>query len=221
MTDQEWHEDWYLPVKKVGMTTLLLAAVFSFLPLVYLYFAKGILPDFTTSIRAWGLVAASFGAFYVVEPVSYYAILGLAGTYLSFLTGNISNLRLPCSAMAQEVLEVEEGSRKAEIVGTLGITGSVITNLLGVTLAAMIGMYIIEILPEIVIHAFRNYTAPAIFGAVFGQFSMKYPRLAPVGITISIILIGVFSAPAWISILAAVFGSIFVGKILFNRGIID
>ncbi len=221
MTDKQWHEDWYLPVKKVGMATLLIAALFSFFPLAYLYFAKGIVPDVTTALKAWGLVAASFGAFYIVEPVSYYAILGLAGTYLSFLTGNIANLRLPCSAMAQEVLEVKEGTREAEIIGTLGITGSVITNLVGVTLAAIIGMSIIEVMPDIVIHAFRNYTAPAIFGAVFGQFSMRYPKLAPFGIGIPLVLSAVFGAPAWVQILGAVFGTIFIGKILFDRDYIN
>lgn len=221
MNDREWHNEWFLPVKKVGMTTLLIAAVFSFFPLAYLYFAKGILPDLTTSLQSWGLVAASFGAFYVVEPVSYYAILGLGGTYLSFLTGNIANLRLPCSAMAQEVIDVEEGTKEAEVIGTLGITGSVITNLIGVTLAAFIGMSIIEIMPDFVIHAFRNYTAPAIFGAVFGQFSMRYPKLAPFGIGIPLFLSVIFGAPAWIKILGAVFGTILVGKLLFDREYIN
>ncbi len=34
---------------------------------------------------------------YIIEPVSYSPILGIPGTYMSFLSGNISNMRLPCS----------------------------------------------------------------------------------------------------------------------------
>lgn len=122
---------------------MLIACVLSFPPLIYLYVVHGILPPFAQSMTAWMLVASVFGAFYVVEPTSYYPILGLAGTYISFLSGNISNLRLPCSAMAQEVVGVQEGTKQAEIVGTMGIIGSVIVNLIGVTLAAVFGTIII------------------------------------------------------------------------------
>ncbi|MCK8817838.1 hypothetical protein MWH28_10735 [Natroniella sulfidigena] len=214
-------EIWYKPVKKIGMATLITAVIGSFGPLLYLYFTRGVYPPLDAALSAWALVAASFGAAYFVEPISYYAILGLAGTYVSFLSGNISNLRLPASAMAQEVLEVEEGSKKAEIIGTLGIIGSVITNLIGVTLAAFIGMRLIEVFPPIVVDAFRDYTAPAIFGAVFGQFTMKYPKLAPFGIGIPLILLGVFDAPLWLVILGAVFGTILVARVFYQKGLIE
>lgn len=219
--ENNWEEMWVKPIKKVGMITLLVAAALTFTPLIYLYLTRGILPPLDAALRSWGLVAAAFGAFYIVEPVSYYAILGLAGTYMSFLTGNIGNLRLPCSAMAQEVVGVTEGTKEGEVIGTLGITGSVITNLIGVSLAALVGMWIIGILPDIVVEGFRNYTAPAIFGAVYGQFAIRYIKLSPVGIGIPLIMVGVFGAPAWLAILAAVFGTIGIARFMFSKGIIE
>ena len=125
INEQKYHEVWTKPVIRMGMITMLLASALSFVPLVYLYMVHGVLPPFAQAMTAWVLVASVFGAFYVVEPISYYPILGLAGTYISFLSGNISNLRLPCSAMAQEVVGVEEGTKQAEIIGTMGIIGSV------------------------------------------------------------------------------------------------
>ncbi len=62
------------------------------------------------------MVALSFGAFYVVEPISYYAALGLTGTYLSFLSGNIGNMRVPCATMALETTESEPGTLQAEVL---------------------------------------------------------------------------------------------------------
>lgn len=133
---------------------------------------------------------------------------------------NISNLRLPCSAMAQEVVGVEEGTRQAEIIGTMGIVASVIVNLIGVTLAAFVGSWLIALFPPAIADAFRTYTAPAIFGAVFGQFSMRQPKLAPFALGIPVILLGVFNVPVWVAILAAVFGTILIARIFYTRKII-
>ncbi len=221
MTVEDRYEQiWIKPVIRIGVITMLLAVVLSFGPLAYLYIVHGILPDWPTALAAWGLVAATFGAFYIVEPVSYYPILGLAGTYISFLSGNISNLRLPCAAMAQDVVGVPEGTRKGEIIGTMGICGSVVVNLLGATLAAFIGSWLIGILPEIVAEAFKIYTAPAIFGAVFGQFSLKEPKLAPFALGIPLILL-YLNVAVWIVILAAVFGTVAIGRVFYMKNIIS
>jgi len=81
-------KDWKDPVIKVGMITLLMASALSFLPVLYLYFVHGIIPSVSLMLKSWGMIALLFGAFYIVEPVSYYVVLGLAGTYVYvFLVG--------------------------------------------------------------------------------------------------------------------------------------
>lgn len=216
MDKKRLDEIWVKPVIRVGMTTLLLAAFLSFLPSIYLYMKYGVFPSFDIAMKSWGMIAALFGAFYVVEPISYYSVLGMTGTYLSFLSGNISNLRLPCAAMALEVTETEPATREGEIISTLGITGSIITNLIGTTLAAFIGAALIKLFPPVIADAFKNYTVPAIFGAVFGQFAIKYPKLAIVGIGIPVILRFTTTLPAWVLIIASVFGTIIIARLLYN-----
>ena len=219
VNEQRYNEVWTKPVIKIGMITMLIACVLSFLPLIYLYMVHGVLPPFASAMTAWALVASVFGAFYIVEPLSFYPILGLAGTYISFLSGNISNLRLPCSAMAQEVVGVQEGTKQAEIIGTMGIIGSVVINLLGVTLAALVGNWLIGMFPPFVADAFRKFTAPAIFGAVFGQFAMRQPKLAPFALAIPITML-YFKLPIWSVILAAVFGTIAISRVFYKAKII-
>ena len=141
------HEHWTRPVVRIGMITMLSACILSFLPLVYLYIVYGVYPKLSTAITAWGLIAAVFGAMYFVEPISYYPILGLAGTYMSILSGNVSNLRLPCSAMAQEVLGVKEGTRQAELIGTMGIIGSIIVNFCCCNPCSLCGLFVDQVVP--------------------------------------------------------------------------
>lgn len=217
MNNKEFHEIWDKPVIKIGTITLLLASFTTFLPCIYLYATEGVFPDISTALKAWAMIASLFGAFYIVEPISYYSILGLAGTYLSFLSGNISNVRLPCAAMALEATNTEPGTKEAEIVSTLGLTGSIITNLIATALAAVIGTALINVLPPAIAIAFKNYTVPAIFGAVFGQFALKYPKLAIVGIGIPTLLRFTTSLPAWMLIIASVFGTIAFAKITYKK----
>ena len=99
------------------------------------------------------MVALSFGAFYVVEPISYYAALGLTGTYLSFLSGNIGNMRVPCATMALETTESEPGTLQAEVASTMAICGSIITNLIATTAAVLVGSAVVSVLPDVIVSA--------------------------------------------------------------------
>lgn len=223
----EFERIWNKPAKKIGVPTLLIPAAMCFLPNLYLYLVHGVFPSFQVAMESWGMIAAIFGAIYVIEPVSFYPVLGLTGTYISFLSGNIGNMRLPCSATAQDVVGVEPASQEAEIISTLGITGSVVTNLIFVSIAAVSGAAILQMLPPVVADALKIYAVPAIFGAMFGQFVLKYPLIAVFGIGIPVCLylggpaIGMpVLAKPYVVIASAVFGCIGVGRILYKMGII-
>ena len=100
MSDNEIMKQWKKSSIVIGSPTNILAALTSFIPVIWLCTTYDCWPPISTVLTAWGMVAASFGAFYFVEPVSYYAALGMTGTYLSFLSGNIGNMRVPCAALA-------------------------------------------------------------------------------------------------------------------------
>jgi hypothetical protein len=210
---------WKRPVNRIGVLTLACAIVASLLPSLYLYVVYGTFPSATMAFQAWSMIAMSYVAFYFIEPFSYYPILGLTGTYMSFLTGNISNLRLPASAAAQEAVGVEIGSKKAEIVSTLAISGSVITNTLIVTIAVIFGNTLINIFPQPVVDALSTYTLPAIFGAIFIQFAMNNIKIAIIALPIPIILLGIVKVvPIWITIALSVFVPILVSRLVYKAG---
>ena len=112
------------PVKNIGMITLIVAIICLFIPGLYLYFFHGLIPPFWSMVSAIVAVWSFMAIMGVVEPIVYYPILGFGGTYMSFLVGNVLNLRVPVSATAQQVVGTKEGTPEAEIVSTLGIAGS-------------------------------------------------------------------------------------------------
>ena len=207
---------WKRSCNIIGMPTNLLAAATSFLPVLWLCWTYSCWPELDVVLKAWGLVAASFGAFYFVEPISYYSVVGLSGTYLVFLSGNIGNMRIPCAAQALDATNTEPGTLQAEVVSTLGICGSIITNLIAVALAACVGASVVAMLPKVVSDAFVKYAAGAIFGGTFGNFAIKYPKIAIFGIGIPWALLTYVKPPAYVTIIAAVFGTILIARIFYS-----
>lgn len=64
------------PSIRIGTITVLLAMLGSFFPNIYLYLAYGVWPDASHMFSAWGSIAMAFGAFYLVEPISYFPVFG-------------------------------------------------------------------------------------------------------------------------------------------------
>lgn len=166
-----------------GRTTLWLLIAACLLPPLYLSFVLGYHPG-------WGIIlagiigyAAFIGIMWVLEPVTYYPTLGIAGTYMAFLTGNIANMCLPCSAAAQNAIGAEPGTKKAEIAGALGIAIASLVNIAVIISIILGGSYIITMLPAPVESAF-TFVLPAIFGGVLGQFAYKNPLYGVIALII-------------------------------------
>lgn len=216
--NNNYMETWKKNSIKIGSPTNILAAVASFLPVIYLCVAYDCWPDWNLVMAAYGMIALSFGAFYVVEPVSYYASLGMSGTYLSFLSGNIGNMRVPCAALALDVTKSETGTIQAEVVSTMAICGSIVTNLIATTAAALVGTAIVAVLPAAINKGLQTYASAAIFGATFGNFAVKKPKVAMLGFCIPLVCkLFLKGMPAWLIIVLSVFGTVGIARLFYMK----
>lgn len=164
----DYYSGTYIPgIVKWGKITLLLGIFAGFLPALVMAF-RGYMPPVSAIIAGTLMQISVSGAFYIVEPISYFPILGIPGTYLTFLSGNTSNMRVPCSSVAQEAAGVEMGTEEGSIISTIGIATSILVNVVILTVGAVAGSVILNILPAPVKEAL-NFLLPALFGAVFGQ----------------------------------------------------
>ena len=64
----------------------------------------------------------------VVEVIAYSPMLGAGGTYLSFVSGNIMNLKMPCALNAMENATVKANTEEGEVITTIAIAASTITT---------------------------------------------------------------------------------------------
>lgn len=228
--DNKYYSETYMPgIIKWGKLTMLLGIITMFLPPLVFSAVFGYWPPLSAILTGTLAQVSECGAFHVVEPISYFPILGIPGTYMTFLSGNTSNMRLPCSSVAQEAAGVEFGSRQGTIISTIGIGVSVIVNIVILTIGAVGSNVILGLLPEAVTSAL-NFLLPALFGAVFGQFAVSRPKLAVVSILIVFAInwlnnngcLGVLGDFAGsVVILVSVFGSIFAGRFIYKKELAD
>ena len=178
------------------------------------------IPPLTAVIRGLIAVWSFMAVMAVLEPIVYYPILGFGGTYMSFLVGNVLNLRVPVSATAQQVAGTKEGTAEAEIVSTLGIAGSLIAS----EFVMIVG--VLAFLPFIgkiqgsgmAIEVALDQVLPALFGALGGVFLFRVPKLGIVPLGLGI-LIALFKAdlPYSIVIPPMVILSIIAARIMYKK----
>ena len=173
-----------------------------------------------------GLLATApmYWAVGAIETVTFVPMLGAGGSYLSFVTGNISNLKLPCAINALEQNEVSANSEEGEIISTIAIaTSSIVTTLIilvGVTCIAPLT----PILEAPVLQPAFEQILPALFGGLGVAFVSKNWKIAVAPILLMLALFifipAMNSGTVGIMVPVSAVFTIAVARILYKRGVL-
>ena len=144
-------------------------------------------------------VAPLFYVTAIVEVTAYSPILGTGAMYLSFTTGNISNLKLPCALAAMDAAGVKSNSEEGEVISTIAIASSSIVTTVIIALCVMVFKPILPYITaedSVIAPAFRQ-VLPSLFGALGASYFAKHWRVsvAPV-ILLCVLLIFSGAIPA-------------------------
>lgn len=158
--------DYYKGIHRLGrITTAIMIVLLISVPFSIKYIYK-IQLDFSKSIKAIIAVFGVYGIVSLVEFFSFTPLLGSGGVYLSFITGNITNMKLPAAISAMNIVGVEPGSEEGELVSVIAIAvSSLVTSAL-----LMLGMFAFAKLEPVLNNpslapAFNNLM-PALLGAL-------------------------------------------------------
>ena len=134
------------------------------------------------SIVGKGLASIAF--FFVtgiIEVVAYSPMLGAGGTYLSFVTGNIMNLKMPCALNAMENAKVKANTEEGEVITTIAICASIITT----TIVIAVFVIIFALNPQFSEIMSSDTFAPAfqqvtytIFGSLAATYFVKHWKIS-------------------------------------------
>lgn len=173
-----------------------------------------------------GLVATApmYWAVGAVETVTYVPMLGAGGSYLSFVTGNISNLKLPVALNALEQAEVKPSSEEGEVISTIAIAVSSIVT----TLIIIVGVILITPLTPVLnspalAPAFAQIL-PALFGGlgvVFISCNWKI-SIAPVILMLVLFIFvpALNSSTVGIMVPVGVLFTLGVSRLMYKKGLL-
>ena len=182
----------------------------------------GATPDFNALLTAAIAILPMYWAVGLVEVFTYVPMLGAGGTYLSFVTGNISNLKLPCALEAMNRAEVKPSEEEGEIISTIAIaTSSIVT-----TLIILVGVILIIPISPLLEHpalapAF-DMILPALFGGLAVAFVSKNIKIAIAPMLLMLLLFifvpGLNAGTVGIMVPVGVIFTVIVARILYKKG---
>lgn len=200
---------------------LSMAAILMAFPIVVGIIFSAI-PDWAAVGKGLIATAPMYWAVGIIETITYIPMLGAGGSYLSFVTGNISNLKLPCALNALDNAKVKAQSEEGEIISTIAIAASSIVTTLIVILGVLLIVPLTPILSAEELKPAFDQMLPALFGALGVVFVSKNVKLA-LGPVLLMLILFIFvpalnAGTVGIMVPVGVVFTIAYARILYKRG---
>ena len=181
-------------------------------------------PDFEVLLAGIFATAPMYWAVGIVEIFTYVPMLGAGGTYLSFVTGNISNLKLPCAIDAMERAGVKATDEEGEVISTIAIAVSSIVTTLIILVGVICIVPLTPILESPVLVPAFDMILPALFGGLAVVFISKNAKLSIAPIALMLILFifvpALNASTVGIMVPVGVIFTVIVARILYKKGVL-
>lgn len=201
---------------------VLFALILSF-PIIVMILFKAV-PQWEALLSGLVAILPMYWAVGIVEMFTYVPMLGAGGSYLSFVTGNIANLKLPCALDAMERAEVKPSSEEGEIISTIAIAVSGIVTTLIICLGVLLIVPLTPVLQAPVLKPAFDMILPALFGGLAIVFISKNAKLsiAPIILMLALFIFvpKLNAGTVGIMVPVGVVFTIAVARILYKKGII-
>lgn len=205
-------------IKTMGYVFVTIALVCNFVPPVYASITTGVFPAIGDLLALWVAAASAFGVGYFVQPISFFPMANMAGSFMCWIVGNVGEIRIPAATMAQNVTNAEQGTPKAQVVSTMGIGGSIIVSVCMITLFTLIGASIMPLMPKVVLKAF-GFVLPCVLGAVYASLASKNIVLGAIIMISSIagkMLFPMIGIPGGLIMLLNIILAVIIARIYFT-----
>lgn len=174
-----------------------------------------------------GLIATApmYWAVGVIETFTYIPMLGAGGSYLSFVTGNISNLKLPVALNALSQNDTDVNSEEGEIISTVSIAVSSIVTTLIIILGVILIVPLTPVLEAPALQPAFAQILPALFGGLGVAFISKNWKISVAPCLLMLILFilvpGLNAGTVGIMVPVGVVFTLIVSRIMYKKHLLD
>jgi len=187
-------------------------------------FLFGTTPDWKALIVGLIATAPMYWAVGIIETITFVPMLGAGGSYLSFVTGNISNLKLPCAINALEQNGVSASSEEGEVISTIAIATSSIVTTVIIIIGVVCIVPLTPILEAPVLEPAFAQMLPALFGGLGVAFVSKNWKIAVAPVLLMLVLFifvpALNAGTVGIMVPVSVLFTIAVSRVLYKKGVV-
>ena len=173
----------------------------------------------------FGMLATApmYWAVGIIETFTYVPMLGAGGSYLAFVTGNITNLKAPAALNALDIVGADIKTEEGEIVSTIAIAVSSIITTLIIVLGVLLITPLTPILNSPVLAPAFDQILPALFGGLGVVYISKNWKIAIAPVVLILVLfIAIPALDSLVSVMVPV-GVLFtlgVSRILYKKNLL-
>ena len=191
----------------------------------------GCMPSFKMCLPGLIAITAIMGPASIAEVGSYTPILG-SSTYLTFASGNVMNLKIPCIINAQQIAKVEPNTVEGDAIALIATAVSSAVTIIILAIGVVLLSFIKPILENPYVVTASDYLLPALFGCMAlgllssgnGKTKVKnhlLPALVPALLVTALTVLGIGSTGlAGILIIVMIPVTILCARILWKKGIV-
>ena len=168
-------------------------------------------------------VAPIFWTVALIEIVTFTPMLGTGGSYLGFVTGNLTNLKVPCTLMALENSGYKQGSKEGEIISTIAIASSSIATIIVIALGVFLMTPLTPILNSELLKPAFDQSLPSLFGGLAVVYVSKNAKIAAIPMLFMILTFSIVpSLASAVSMFVPVGAVIAIisARVMYKRGIL-
>ena len=182
------------------------------------------MPDMNGFLKGFFNVAIIYYPTSLVEYLIYVPMLGPGASYLSFITGNLSNLKIPCAVNAREMADARVGTPENEIISTLSVATSSLVTVVVLALGVLLLVPLQPVLMNPVLTPAFDNVVPALFGALGLKYFLKGKKFAAIPLVLSCaVCILVPSMIGQTSVLLIIIGALTIGVsfVFYKKGALE
>lgn len=166
----ETREEFFNRINRFGRVSFAIFFVMMFAIPTIVCAVYDIFPSLGTVINA------TMGLFLILTPiaiseiVSFVPMLGSGASYLTFETGNVSNIKLPCAMNALKLAGVQPASEVGEVLSTISVAVSSFVTTAVIIVAALLLAPLAPVFANPSVRIATANVLPALFGALVVAF---------------------------------------------------
>ena len=150
---------------KTGRIFMLLFILYTVCVPIIMCAVYGVWPSFKQMLPGLVSILALMVPTSIAEVSSYTPILG-SSAYLTFATGNLMNLKVPCATEAQKVAKVEQNITEGDAIALISTCVSSIVTIVVLAVGLLLVVPLQGVLQNPTISTATSYILPALFGCM-------------------------------------------------------